>query len=664
MEESHQGEKLKHEGWNDISEKKRSCTDFLMLLVLIAVWVAMTAVGLVVMGAAESDQLPAGNPNRLLYPMDHQGRICGVDSGVTSLKAGYYMYDSSVVCVNSCPTASNYTAFICKEDYQAAADASVPIGWSYIAEGHCMYQLKSNSMINRCIPADDVGTSASEAAVVAAAWTPSNDDLSSYTYKSNSNNEWFTSFASDVYGNRGVIFGIGIGVAVAMSFIYLYILKIPGVLSLIIWGLLLSIAVFLLVGTFLLYSLSQEWAKDDVHTNTESQSVLWLSYILGVVTVLYLCLLLVMQSRVNLAIAVVKEANKAMTKMPLIIVMPVFQAFGLVCFMTMFIIYGFYLASSGEEKTHTYTSTAGNEYTYRTFEYADNTKYAFVYMIFCWFWTSQFIIAFGQMSIALAFVAWYFCHDKDSRINSGTVFWAMRTVTWYHLGTVAFGALVIAVVKSIRAVLNYVKRKLKGKGGPVVDAIVCCCQCCMWCLDKCMQFINKNAYIQVAIYGYSFCYAAGSAFQLIIRNALRVAAVNTVADFLLLLGKIFISVSTTLIAYMSIVYGGAQVNGLLSPLIFVFLISYFIASMFTEIFGMGIETILCCYIADEEMFEDPDKRYAEASLRATMSDTQKKGASNQIAPASSSNKSVETDVKPTQVAAAPHDHSDGGEVML
>lgn len=209
MEESHQGEKLKHEGWNDISEKKRSCTDFLMLLVLIAVWVAMTAVGLVVMGAAESDQLPAGNPNRLLYPMDHQGRICGVDSGVTSLKAGYYMYDSSVVCVNSCPTASNYTAFICKEDYQAAADASVPVGWSYIAEGHCMYQLKSNSMINRCIPADDVGTSASEAAVVAAAWTPSNDDLSSYTYKSNSNNEWFTSFASDVYGNRGVIFGIG-----------------------------------------------------------------------------------------------------------------------------------------------------------------------------------------------------------------------------------------------------------------------------------------------------------------------------------------------------------------------------------------------------------------------------------------------------------------------
>merc|ERR1711988_444237 len=234
-----------------------------------------------------------------------------------------------------------------------------------------------------------------------------------------------------------------------------------------------------------------------------------------------------------------------MGKMPLIIVMPVFQAFGLVCFMTMFIIYGFYLASSGEEKTNTYTSAGGNTYTYRTFEYADNTKWAFLYMIFCWFWTSQFIIAFGQMSIALAFVAWYFCHDKDAKINSNTVFWAMRTVTVYHLGTVAFGALVIAIVKTIRAILLYIKKKLKGKGGKVVECIICCCQCCMWCLDHCMQFINKNAYIQTAIYGYSFCHAAGSAFQLILRNALRVAAVNTVADFLLLLGKIFISCSTT-----------------------------------------------------------------------------------------------------------------------
>lgn len=35
--------------------------------------------------------------------------------------------------------------------------------------------------------------------------------------------------------------------------------------------------------------------------------------------------------------------------------------------------------------------------------------------------------------------------------------------------------------------------------------------------------------------------------------------------------------------------------------------------MFLEIFGMGIEAILCCYIADEEMFKVED-RFVEQSL--------------------------------------------------
>ena len=53
-----------------------------------------------------------------------------------------------------------------------------------------------------------------------------------------------------------------------------------------------------------------------------------------------------------------------------------------------------------------------------------------------------------------------------------------------------------------------------------------------------MRFLNKNAYIQTAIYGYSFCKACKCAFFLLLRNILRVAAVNMVADFVLMLGKV------------------------------------------------------------------------------------------------------------------------------
>jgi choline transporter-like protein 2/4/5 len=56
----------------------------------------------------------------------------------------------------------------------------------------------------------------------------------------------------------------------------------------------------------------------------------------------------------------------------------------------------------------------------------------------------------------------------------------------------------------------------------IVKVVFCILQCCMWCFEKCMKFINKNAYIIVALKGKSFCGAAFNAFTLIISNLGRV----------------------------------------------------------------------------------------------------------------------------------------------
>lgn len=48
--------------------------------------------------------------------------------------------------------------------------------------------------------------------------------------------------------------------------------------------------------------------------------------------------------------------------------------------------------------------------------------------------------------------------------------------------------------------------------------------------------------------GTSFCVAGKRAFRLLSTNALRVIAINSVGDFVLLLGKIFVVLATVLIA--------------------------------------------------------------------------------------------------------------------
>jgi len=75
---------------------------------------------------------------------------------------------------------------------------------------------------------------------------------------------------------------------------------------------------------------------------------------------------------------------------------------------------------------------------------------------------------------------------------------------------------------------------------------------------------------------------------------------------------------TTLICYLCVIYGDKElsqsINGIIAPMVTVFILAYFISCKFNELFGMTIETILLCFIADEELFS-PEKRYAEADLQ-------------------------------------------------
>ena len=62
------------------------------------------------------------------------------------------------------------------------------------------------------------------------------------------------------------------------------------------------------------------------------------------------------------------------------------------------------------------------------------------------------------------------------------------------------------------------------------------------------------------------------------------------------------------------------ISGIVAPLVLCFVLAYWISGMFSELFGMGIETILFSFIADEEMYKVED-RFAEGELMTTIQKT-------------------------------------------
>ena len=61
--------------------------------------------------------------------------------------------------------------------------------------------------------------------------------------------------------------------------------------------------------------------------------------------------------------------------------------------------------------------------------------------------------------------------------------------------------------------------------------------------------LAKFSFTITAIYGYNFCKSAATAFGILLKNVLRVAAINSVGFFILFLGKIGVVVIVEVIAF-------------------------------------------------------------------------------------------------------------------
>ncbi|KAH0618496.1 hypothetical protein JD844_017762 [Phrynosoma platyrhinos] len=164
-----------------------------------------------------------------------------------------------------------------------------------------------------------------------------------------------------------------------------------------------------------------------------------------------------------------------------------------------------------------------------------------IFNVFVFLWLVNFAIALGQCTLAGAFASYYWAFRKPADIPTCPLFASFGRAIRYHTGSLAFGSLILAVVQLIRVILEYLDHKLKGSQNAFAKFLLCCLKCCFWCLEKFLKFINRNAYIMIAIYGKNFCTSAREAFFLLMRNVVRVAVLDKVTDFLLFLGKILVA---------------------------------------------------------------------------------------------------------------------------
>lgn len=289
--------------------------------------------------------------------------------------------------------------------------------------------------------------------------------------------------------------------------------------------------------------------------------------------------------------------------------------------------------------------------------YQVNQIYLQILNLFLGLWSLNWVIALGEMTLAGGFASFYWAFKKPKDIPAFPIAGALWRGFRYHIGTLAFGALIITIIQMIRICLEYIDRKLKGSENAVAKAILCCLKCCMWCLEKCMRAINKNAYIVTAIYGYHFCKSCCEALGLIMRNALRTAVLSGVTFFIIFLGKVLVvltmgglswaffygpisgeldkleatlagldpALNTTVVNTIGAIEK-PNLNYYWMPMLVIIFGSYLIATTIFNVYSMAIDTIYICFLEDMERNDGSPERpyFATKSLMKVMNKKNKK----------------------------------------
>jgi len=325
---------------------------------------------------------------------------------------------------------------------------------------------------------------------------------------------------------------IGFSASVLLGLLYFHLFRcFPVVIA---W---IGIILFLITawgGAYLFYDQAQDGEKEKkdekalaknvgVKANTSDiDALINLNYFLCGLTCLFaliytICFLCNFR-KVRLAANFIKASVRFVNDNMMIMFVPIINVFITLVLMAGWIYGIIYMYSLGT------ASKSSKSYPWADMKHDTSMQIAFYFNGIFGFWMVAFMVSFNVFVIGAACVTWYYQQDSGEGQEKGPKSRKSPICTGYclalgwHMGSIAFGSFIIMTIWLVQMIMSYIERKTRGYTSEncCLGCFFSMIRCCMSCFEKTIRFLNKQAYIQVAITGKSFCSSAnkGSAIVL------------------------------------------------------------------------------------------------------------------------------------------------------
>ena len=624
-----------------IVNKKRSCRDIPCYLIFLLFWAGMVTIAIIA--------LQRGDPLRLYHGFDSYGNVCGRKenpnipnvtlSGMDMSDRPYLLYfdltktklgkffvnplldkvspklredfkssltnddlqineDASalIICVKRCPDHFMLTTEQFKK-YKEETGANVCTYNTVITAdtkqdtllGPCPpFVLPTTPVLNRCIPL--LGVANKKLKAVGDILKRTDTEIFGFSRK----------LISDVYSSWKYLVIICL-LAFVLSFFMMLCLGLLAKITTYVIGLvILCASIFFTCWIWYVYYVER---TDTIDFSVElglpsyegsEKTLLTIAIIATCVASIIICMILFLRKSIALMVAIFKEVGVAVATIPSMLVVPPLYLvciLGLVCTWLIISVY-IYTASKP-------AATAFGTVVYTQPSY---TAYVWAYYVIGLFWGVQFLLAALEMTLAGAF-ADYYAVDEEAMLSLPLLksFWRMIR---YHLGSLAFGSLILVIARLFRYTIKVIMREAQRNAhhSLVAEFIGKCFQCCFWCLEKFLKFINRNVYIQIAAQGDSFCSATKNVFSILTHNPTHFIVISSIGSFFLFLAKLVVVVLSFVAGYYFLrLFHCDHISEIIAPVMIGSVIAYVIAYVFFYVFKIGVDTFLVCYCFEKSL---------------------------------------------------------------
>ncbi|KAG5877892.1 hypothetical protein JTB14_005131 [Gonioctena quinquepunctata] len=382
---------------------------------------------------------------------------------------------------------------------------------------------------------------------------------------------------------------LSLGVTLAMLFLF------RSATAAVVWGILGGVFLFgavIVGGLWYLYFHLDKLQSTDLKTKEANEAkggLLYINIFLSVFFLILFCVMVFMYKKIQLVIQLLKETTKAIFAMPLIIFTPLLTFLVSLIVVALLVFNSVYMFTSGS------LTELKSDYLY----YKENPVMMFTMIFNYWmaFWSLQFIVGIQYMVIAGAVATWYWSKNKnhlDSPIGN-----SIGIVFRFHLGSIAFGSLVITLMAIIRSLISSLAKNKNLK---------MCVDFCLGSIEAFLKFLSKNSYILTAMHGKPFYKSGKRAAKIIFQNAVNISSVNYIGDFVLGMAQLLIIIISLLLNAL-IMWGTDSEYAYISYII-VFLVSLVVAITFFSPFETTIDTIFLCFCEDSLLNDGMARPYA------------------------------------------------------